>query len=180
MPDRPAPPANLVLFLAFTGACIWGFGGTLPWVRRMVVEQRRWQTPAEFTELFSLCQFLPGPNIINYAVCLGARFGGLGGAASCLAGVLAAPMAIVLSLGVLYSHYAGEPVVARAFTGLGAAAAGLVLATALKISAPMGLRWRGLLVAGLAFTAIAVLRLPLLGSMLVLVPLSVLLHRGAR
>lgn len=180
MPDRDARPTNFTLFLAFTGACICGFGGTLPWVRRMVVERRRWQTAGEFTELFSLCQFLPGPNIINYSVCLGSRFNGLGGAASCLAGVLTAPIAIVLSLGVLYGHYAEEPVVARAFVGLGAAAAGLVLATAIKISAPLGTRWRGLLVAGVAFTAIAVLRLPLLASMLVLAPLSVLLHRGVR
>jgi chromate transporter len=177
MPDRPS---NFALFWGFTTACICGFGGVLPWVRRMVVDKNGWQTAREFTDLFSLCQFLPGPNIINYSVCLGSRFNGIPGAAACLAGVLAAPMTIVLSLGALYARYGQEPVVARGFTGLGAAAAGLVLATALKISAPLGRKPRGMLMAALAFTAIAVLRLPMLPSMFVLAPLSILLHRNAR
>jgi chromate transporter len=36
----------------------------------MVLERRRWLSGAEFTELLSLCQFLPGGNIINLSVAI--------------------------------------------------------------------------------------------------------------
>ena len=76
----PEPPTTAALFLGFLSIGIIGFGGVLPWARRMMVEQRRWLTPAEFTDLLGLCQFLPGPNIVNLAVALGSRFRGLPGA----------------------------------------------------------------------------------------------------
>ena len=56
------------LFLAFAGIAIMGFGGVLPWARRMLVEERRWLTAEEFTETLSLGQFLPGGNIVNMSV----------------------------------------------------------------------------------------------------------------
>ncbi|MEI9900237.1 MAG: chromate transporter [Hyphomicrobium sp.] len=51
----------------------------LPLARRMIVEERRWLTPIEFTELLGLCQFLPGGNIINLSVAIGTRFCGVPG-----------------------------------------------------------------------------------------------------
>ena len=56
-----------------------GFGGVLPWARRMLVEQRRWLTAEEFTEVLSLGQFLPGGNIVNMSVVIGQRFHGVPG-----------------------------------------------------------------------------------------------------
>jgi chromate transporter len=64
---------------------ISGFGGALPWLRRMIVEQRRWMTSEEFNEAFALSQFLPGPNVVNFSVVFGSRFGGAPGAAVALA-----------------------------------------------------------------------------------------------
>ena len=52
----------------------------MPWARRMLVEERRWLTAQEFTDLFGLCNFLPGPNIVNVSVVVGARFDGPRGA----------------------------------------------------------------------------------------------------
>src|SRR3546814_8376132 len=46
------------LFLAFLGVGLSGFGGVLPFARRMLVEQKRWLTPLKFTELLSVAQFL--------------------------------------------------------------------------------------------------------------------------
>ena len=58
-------PTVAELFTAFLALGLIGFGGVLPLARRMVVEQRRWLNPAEFTDLLGLCQFLPGGNIIK-------------------------------------------------------------------------------------------------------------------
>ncbi len=169
-------PPRWELFTGFFGVGVMGFGGVLPMARRMIVEQRRWLTAAEFNDLFALCQFLPGPNICNFSVALGARFYGPLGSVVALGGLLSAPMAIAVGLGWLYARYGGLPVVQHAFIGLSAAAAGLVVATALKIAWPLRRQVLGLCVAGVAVGCIAILRLPLLPTMLTLVPLSVLLH----
>jgi chromate transport protein ChrA len=34
----------------------------------MIVERRRWMTAEEFNDAYSLCNFLPGPNIVNFSV----------------------------------------------------------------------------------------------------------------
>ena len=173
----PQSPGLGSLFAGFFRISILGFGGVLPWARRMVVEQRGWLTPAEFNDLVALCQFLPGPNIINVAVALGARFRGWPGSLAALVGLLAAPMVIVIGLGGLYEQYGHIPVVARAFGGLSAAASGLVVAMAVKMAGPLARNWAGIAVAVTAFVAVALLRLPLLPTMLLLAPVGVVLCR---
>ncbi len=154
-----------------------GFGGVLPWARRMVVEQRQWLSPAEFTDLLALCQFLPGPNIVNVAVALGARFRGWPGSLAALLGLVVAPMAIVIGLGGLYARYGEIPMVARAFAGLAAAASGLVVAMAVKVAGPLRGNWVGIALAVVTFAAIALLRLPLVPTMLVMAPIGVAVCR---
>ena len=100
--DARMPPTAGEIFSGFLSVGIIGFGGVLPWARRMIVEQRRWLTPAEFTDMLGLCQFLPGPNVINISVALGGRFHGPLGSLSAFTGLMAAPMAIVLTLVVIY------------------------------------------------------------------------------
>lgn len=174
------PPTVAALFWGFLSIGVIGFGGVLPWARRMMVEQRRWLTPSEFTDLLGLCQFLPGPNIVNLSVALGSRFRGLPGAVAAVVGLISLPMVIVVSLGAVYAAYADHPVVARGAEGLAAAASGLVVATALKIASPLRSKWLGIFVALLVLVAIAVLHLPLVPTMLVLAPASIALHWWVR
>lgn len=170
-------PTRWDLFTGFFVAGITGFGGVLPVARRVIVENRRWLTGAEFTELLSLCQLVPGANICNLSVALGYRMHGLAGAFVALAGLLFAPIVIALTLGQLYAAYGQVPMVARGFVGLSAAAAGLVFGTAIKIAWPLRGVWRSVVVAGLVIVAVDVLRAPLLPAMLVLTPISIWLHR---
>lgn len=183
-PPTPSPrppslraPSLRALALAFAAAGLLGFGGVLPWARYMIVDRRRWLGPAEFTDLLALCQFLPGPNVVNLSVALGTRYHGWRGAAACLAGLLAAPVVIAVGLGGLYAAYGSLPVVQGAFEGLAAAGAGLLLATALRIAWPLRTEPLGLAVAALALFVVAVLRAPMLPTMLVLAPVSMALHR---
>lgn len=165
------------LFAGFFQSGIMGVGGVLPIARRIIVEDRRWLTALEFNDLLALCQFLPGPNICNLSVALGARFHGASGAVVALGGLLAAPVAIAIGLAGLYARYGGLPAVQHAFVGLSAAASGLVLGTALKIAWPVRRNKVGMGIAGLAIVAVAVLRAPLLPTMLILAPVSVWLVR---
>jgi chromate transporter len=171
-----APPSCKALFLGFLGLGLMGFGGVLPMARRMIVEDRRWLTGEAFTELLGLCQFLPGGNIINLSVAVGLEFRGVAGAASALLGLIAGPTAVVIGLGVIYDRFRDDLLLQHLFSGLAAAAAGLLVATALKMLAPLRRNPAGLLVVAACFVAIAWLRLPLLPSMAVLAPMSILLN----
>jgi len=176
--QTPTLPALVVpglgaLFSGFFAAGMIGFGGVLPHVRRMLVEQRRWMGGPEFTDLLALCQFLPGGNVINLAAAVGLRFRGLGGALAALAGLMAAPFMIVIALGLFYARFQEHPAVRHAFAGLAAAAAGLIIATSLKIAAPIRKDWAAIAVAAATFAAIAVLRTPLLPSMAIMAPIGI-------
>lgn len=175
-------PTATDLFTGFLFAGINGFGGVMPFARRIIVERRRWLTAEEFIDLLAMCQFLPGPNIVNLAVALGGRFRGPRGALASLGGILLAPMAIVVGCYLLIGSVSDAPAVVGALHGLAAAAAGLVLSMAAKLALPM-LRRRDLwamVVALLAVAGVALLRLPLITVLLVLAPLAIMGERMRR
>jgi len=159
----PASPGEL--FRAFNALALQGFGGVLPVAQRELVERRRWLSREQFVETLSLAQVLPGPNIVNLALMIGDRFFGLRGAMASLAGLLLVPLLIVLVLAALYGELARRPAVAGALRGMGAVAAGLVVATALKLlptlrSSPLGRPLTGAMVL-LSALAIGWWRVPL-------------------
>lgn len=173
--EAQGPPGPGALFAGFLYVGLCGFGGVLPWARRMIVEKKQWLTASEFTDMLAVCQFLPGPNVINVSVALGARFAGWRGAIAAFTGLMAAPIAVILSLAVFYRHYSHVALVRHVFVGLAAAASALVLATALRIAAPL-LTWRpGLVVAVATFAEIAILHWPMLPVLVAMLPISVLL-----
>jgi chromate transporter len=177
----PAPaalrPSLSELFLAFAQVSLSGFGGALPWARRMIVDKRGWMTAEEFNEVFALSQFLPGPNVINFSVVFGQRFGGAAGAAVALAGLLGPPLIIVMVLAVLYDRYGDLAALTRILAGVAAAAAGLLIAVVAKMATPLfrkGLHWAPL-VAILAFIGVALMHWPLPWVFVALAPLSIAL-----
>ncbi len=130
---RPRPRGPGDLFIVFTRLALQGFGGVLPIAQRELVERTGWLSADEFAESLSIGQVLPGPNVVNLSLMVGDRFFGLRGALAALAGMLVAPMVLVLLLAAAYRGLADLPAVAGAVRGMGAVSAGLVLAMALKL-----------------------------------------------
>ena len=168
-----ARPSVAELFIRFTQVGASGFGGVMPWARRMLVEEHRWLSDEEFSEALSLCQVLPGPNIVNMAVHVGTRFRGARGAIAAFFGLLCAPFAIILVLGALFTQYGDLPAISAAFRGISAAAAGLVVAMGLKMASSRRLRSAMAIFAVAAFVGVALLRMPLGAFLLVAAPASV-------
>ena len=171
----PIIPSLSELFLGFLTVAMSGFGGVLPWARRVFVERRGWLTEREFAEALALCQFLPGPNIVNMGVIVGSRFHGAAGAVAAVAGLVGAPLLIMMACGALYSRYGNLETLRGALAGLAAGAAGLLVAMAAKMAMPL-IRDRKVapVVFALAgFAAVGLLRLPLYWVVLVLAPLSI-------
>ncbi|MGE5537803.1 MAG: chromate transporter [Gemmatimonas sp.] len=174
-PEVGPRPSVAALLLGFLNVGLMGFGGVLPMARRMLVDDRRWLSTAEFTDLLSFCQFLPGGNIMNLSIAVGLKFRGIPGAVAAITGLFAAPAVIVIGLGVVYGQYREEPRVAALFAGLTAAAAGLLVAAAVKIATPLRRKPVSLALAAVCCVAVAAFRTPLLPTVAVLAPLSVLL-----
>jgi chromate transporter len=174
-PSPPAPPALLDLFVAFALVSLCGFGGVLAWSRRMLVEQRGWMTADEFNEAYALCQFLPGPNVVNLSVVFGRRIRGVPGAAVALLGLLGPPFVIVTLIAAAYAQWGEIAALQRMLLGVAAAAVGLILGTCAKMALPLFKDRLGVapLVALATFVSIGVLRWPLYGALAVLVPLSI-------
>jgi chromate transporter len=160
------------LFFAFLAVSLCGFGGGIAWARRITVDRRRWISEAEFADIVSLCQFLPGPNIVGIAVCTGTKLRGGIGAIAALCGFIVIPWSIGLSLGALYLEYAQLPVLRHILGGVSAAAAGLLIATGFRLLIPHRGRPAAMLFAMLAFGLMAFSTLPLLAVLFGLVPLS--------
>ncbi len=152
-----------------------GFGGVLPWARRMLVEKRAWLSEEKFAEDLALSQFLPGPNIINLSIVVGARFRGpLGAIVACI-GLVGAPVILMMICGALYSRYGDASWLRGPLSGLAAAASGLIIATVAKLATPM-FRVRhvpALAFAFVAFISVGFLRFPLWAVLVILGPLSI-------
>lgn len=169
-PQRPQSLADL--FISFTLLSLQGFGGVLGVVQRELVERKQWMTQEEFLEDWAVAQIMPGPNVVNLSLMIGARHFGFVGAMTALAGLLALPLVIVLVVGVLHDRFADNPAVVGALRGLAAVSAGLIAGAGLKLTAalargPIPLVWSaGICVLG--FVLVALLHLPLLAVLLVL------------
>jgi chromate transporter len=173
--SAPYVPTHAELFLAFVKITVMGFGGTLPWTRRMFVEEKRWMTAEEFNDVYALCQFLPGPNIVNLTAVFGSRMRGATGALACWLGFLILPFTLMLTVGVLYAQFGDVDALRRILTGIAAAAAGLLIATAAKMVVPLfksGVNPAPFVVLAVA-VSIGLMRLPLLWVMAALVPISI-------
>jgi chromate transporter len=174
-----APPRNLAeLFLGFLSIGGRSFGGVMPLAYRMMVEERRWLSAADFTETVGLCQFLPGPNVGNASVVLGRRWFGWRGSIVAFLGLIAVPFAWVLALAAFYSDYASVPAVRAAVMGVGAAGAGLFIGTAVKLGRPLAGEPGAWVVAMGCFFAVAVGRVSLLAVMPVAAAAAFLLSKA--
>ncbi len=164
-PHHPRPHSLGALFIAFTVLALQGFGGVVGVVQRELVDRRRWLTREEFIEEWAVAQIMPGPNVVNLSLMIGARYFGLAGALTAVAGMLAMPLLVILLLVSLHAGYADHPGVTGALRGMAAVSAGMLGAAGLKLAAALANNamprlWCVLLIAA-SFALVALLRVPL-------------------
>lgn len=127
-------PQNLKdLFMTFTKLALQGYGGVLAVVQRELVENKRWLNEAEFLEEWAVAQIMPGPNVVNLSLMLGAKYFGWRGALVALGGMLLAPLVVLMLLVWIHGHYAHASAWANALRGMGWVSAGLICGSAIKL-----------------------------------------------
>lgn len=172
-PTLAPPPSLLQLFLTYFRIGLIGFGGVNAWARRVIVEEKRWLSEQDYAEALGLGQALPGPNALNVAIQLGERWHGARGAIAAPLGLFAGPMAVLLLLAIAHDRYGEVPLVKAVLAGTAAAAAGMIIGTALKMTQKLRPPPLAVLVGLAALAGAAALRLPLPVIVLGLAPFGI-------
>jgi len=171
-PPRPIP-GLLDLFLTYGRIGLIGFGGINAWARRVLVEEKRWLSDQDYAETLGLGQVLPGPNALNAAIMIGDRFHGTAGAIAAPVAMFGGPLILLAGLAMFYDAYGEVPVVKAVLAGVAAAAAGMVLGTAAKMTQKLKPPPMLLAVGLCALLAAGVLRVPLPYVVLGLAPFGI-------
>ena len=163
------------LFWCFLVIGITGFGGVLPVVIHEIVRRRGWLSIEEFTEILSVCQVLPGPNIVNISIMLGMRINGFAGALASIGGLLVLPVALVLVLGATYARFEDVPQVQGAVRAIAAGAAGLLIGVTVRLFWAQRTNPIAIAVGLVVIAAVAWIRMPLIWVILGFGPISLAL-----
>ena len=158
----PTPPPSLLrMTLVFTWIGLSSLGGgRSAYFYDEVVARRGWLRTDEFLQDFALSQMLPGPNFSNLAVALGYRLCGLPGAAWALVALVGPGAVVMLGLAVLYGHGWLGPGLETPLRWMSAAVVGLVAITAGRMIQTALRGGTAVLLAGLVFVGVGLLRLP--------------------
>lgn len=169
---RPQPQSLKDLFFSFTLLAIQGFGGVLAYMERELVERKKWLTRAEFVEEWAVARTMPGPPALNLCIMVGSRYFGLRGALVSLAGMFLLPSCTIMLMALAYAHFGADPHVVQGLRGMGAVAAGLFIATGLKLLTALKTNPLGvplcIVLGALSFAGVALLHWRLVYVMFVL------------
>ena len=174
MIDR-GPISPRELFVGFAELGLVSFGGAAAWARRLLVDKRRWLDADDFNEILGMGQVLPGPNVVNASVVIGAREAGALGALAALAGILLPPLAIVLVLVSVFARFGDAPVVHAALRGSALAGAGIVLANGCAMAQRLRGNVLGIILAACACAMLALFHVALPFIVATIVPIGVAL-----
>jgi chromate transporter len=166
-------PSLRQLFIGMLQVALSSFGGGLSaWSQRIVVEQRQWLSNEEFMTGLTVARLFPGPNQINLAVYVGARFHGLRGALIALAGMLLLPFSLLLLLGLAYFELHMVMAVDRVLAGVIAASAGMALSMGFKLAGGYNRDPVAIVLAAGCFLAMTIFHVRLIPLVLVAGPLA--------
>jgi chromate transporter len=167
-------PSLAELFRGFLEVTLSGFGGVLAWSHRTFVERRKWLSESEFVELLGLSQILPGGNIINLAVFMGLRFHGIRGVLVALAGLMVAPLCLLLVLNLVLSGPGLAGLSQRALHGAAPVVAGFTLSAGLKMLRAQRWTATGACFGAITLVSVGVLQLPLVLVVAAIAPTSLI------
>jgi chromate transporter len=174
-----APNAEKVslfeLAWTFNHIALASFGGGLSaWSREVIVVEKKWMGEAEFLSAMTMCRILPGANQVNMAVFTGTKLRAVPGAVAAVIGLCLMPMVFVLVMAFLYFRFKEVPAVKGILHGASAAAVALTLTMVIKTGQKCltGLVPVGLF--ALAFVLNGLIRLPLLATLAIVAPLSLI------
>lgn len=139
------------------------FGGPaaqIALMHRILIDEKKWVSEAEYLRALSFCMLLPGPEAMQLATWIGWRMHGVRGGLIA-GGLFVLPGAlVVLGLTLIYALYGQVPLVAALFTGVQAAVVAVVIEALLRVAKRALKSREAYAIAALAFVALFFFNLP--------------------
>jgi chromate transporter len=165
----------LELAWTFNHIALASFGGGLSaWSREVIVVEKQWMGEEEFLSAMTMCRILPGANQVNMAVFVGTKMRAVPGAVASVVGLCVMPLVFVLVMAYLYFRFKEVPAVKGVLHGASAAAVALTVAMVIKTGQKCLTGLVPVALFAAAFVLNGLLRWPLLGTLAVLAPLSLI------
>jgi len=146
------------LFASFFKIGLFTIGGgmaMLPFIYRVVVDEKSWLSEQEMTDCIAVSQSLPGVIAINSATYVGARKAGLPGALAASAGVVLPSFTLIISIVSFLGVVGDNRYIDGAMNAVKAASCGLILYAAYRLSRQIARGWLPISLAALSFILIA-------------------------
>ncbi|MBV8246699.1 MAG: chromate transporter [Candidatus Eremiobacteraeota bacterium] len=172
---KPSLGETFVTFLII-GATSFG-GGVVAYLRNSLVKQKRWFSDAEFLEIVSISNTLPGLNATNVAILAGDRLRGAAGATAAVTAMCLPAFVFMTVAGIIYGETGGRPLTSAILRGVAAAAVGLLAATWYQIGKKSVKGFYDVLIILMATFAISHYHLSVPIVLLAVGALSIFIHR---
>lgn len=113
-------------FLQVGTFAIGGGYATIPLIREIIIEQHKWLSLSEFTNMITISQMTPGPLAINLSTFVGLKIGGIAG--SILATGCCVFTGIIISVAIFkfFNKFKESQTVSYVLKGLRASTTGLI------------------------------------------------------
>lgn len=125
LPEKKVSLRQLAKTFLFIGATSFG-GGLTAYVRRIIVENKKWMTNAEFFPGLALSQALPGANVVGISLYIANHLCGPRGVVVALSCLIAPPAIFAFLVGYLYFTFGTLPAMESILKGVAAVACGLM------------------------------------------------------
>jgi chromate transporter len=126
----------------------------LPIILAETVDRKKWVSEDEVINYYALSQSIPGIIAINTASLVGYHRRKLPGAIAAALGVMTPSIIIIMLVAAFCVGFWREPIVQKAFTGIRAAVAALILSAVVRMWKKAVKNWLGLTLAIIAFGAV--------------------------
>lgn len=130
------------LFCSFFKIGLFTFGGgyvMISVIQNEFVDKKKWMSREEMMDMVAIAESTPGPIAINSATYVGFRNAGFFGALCATTATVLPAFGIIFLISLFFSDFLAISWVARAFRGIQAAVAVLILQAALKLA--KGITW---------------------------------------
>jgi len=125
LPEKKVSLRQLAKTFLFIGATSFG-GGLTAYVRRIIVENKKWMTNAEFFPGLALSQALPGANVVGISLYIANHLCGPRGVVVALSCLIAPPAVFSFLVAYLYFSFGTLPAMESILKGVAAVACGLM------------------------------------------------------
>ncbi|MDO5155781.1 MAG: chromate transporter [Eubacteriales bacterium] len=118
------------LFTTFFKIGAFTFGGgyaMIPLIQKEIIENRKWITDEDMSDIVAIAETTPGPIAINVATFVGYKTKGLKGAIASTVGVVLPSFVIIMLIALAFQKYMHYEVVANAFWGIRIAVIALMI-----------------------------------------------------